>query len=187
MLSTPIAVVLSLFAIASGSPLEERDTCNHDNVLRCLISASAIATPYCSSTLSLGVITSYTATTTPISCVFRSEDQRSAILTLFRTANTTVTVTVTPPAAKVKRGSGPQTTIYAGSPITVVGPGTTSTVLNRRMIEARATTSPAPGCLAQYSPAPTRITSACDCLSITSSTLSTESTASPTTTVGIVL
>lgn len=186
MLPTFIAVVLSFLAIASSSPLEERNTCNRDNVLRCLVSASAIATPYCSSTLSLGVVTSYTGTTTPISYVINLGSEKPVILTQRRTATDTITVTVTSPAAKVKRGSGPQTTIYAGSPITVVGPGTTSAVLNRRTVEARATTSPAPGCLAQYSPAPSRVTSACNCLSITSSTLSIVSIAPATTAVSTV-
>ncbi|KAL8783318.1 MAG: hypothetical protein Q9195_009426 [Heterodermia aff. obscurata] len=165
MLSKSLVALLPFLGLTVSSPLEERDTCNRDNVLRCLIGAPAIATPYCSSYLPIGVVTSYTTTVTPVT-----------------TATTTTTVTVT--AAAVKRAAGVATTIYAGSPVTIVGPDSTSVVLNRRMfhVEARATTSPAPTCLAQYSPAPTRITSACNCLSITSRTLSTASTAPTSTT-----
>lgn len=106
------------------------------------------------------------------------------VLIQCRTATTTITVTVTSPAV-AKRDFKPATTIYAGSPVTVVGPDTTSVVLNRRMVEARATAAPAPACLAQYSPPATRLTSACNCLSITSSTLTTVSTAPTTTTVSL--
>lgn len=70
MLSYTIAILLPFLAFATSSPVEERGTCHRDNVLRCLISASSVATPYCSSTLSLGVVTSYTATITPTSYVF---------------------------------------------------------------------------------------------------------------------
>ena len=70
MLISALSVQLAFLALAFASPLEVQDTCNHDNVLRCLISASATATPYCSSYLSLGVVTSYTATTTPKAWVF---------------------------------------------------------------------------------------------------------------------
>lgn len=102
-----------------------------------------------------------------------------------RTATSTVTVTVTSPAAAVKRDTfEPRTTIYAGkagSPVTIVGPDSTSVVLNRRMVEARATTAPPPTCLPQYSAPASRLTSACNCLSITSSTLSTITTAPPIT------
>lgn len=92
-------------------------------------------------------------------------------------------MTVTSPAAKVKRNNGPVTTIYAGSPVTIAGPDSTSVVLNRRVVKARAATSPPPTCLPQYTPSPSRITSACNCLSITSSTLLTISTAPATNTV----
>lgn len=168
MLFTTLSVMLPFLTFAVGSPVEERDTCNRDNVLRCLVSASATATPYCSSYLGKGVVTSYSATTTPTT-----------------TATTTVTITVTSPAV-AKRDFEAATTIYAGSPVTIAGPDTTSVVLNRRMVEARATTAPAPSCLAQYSPAATRLTSACNCLSITSSTLTTVSTAPTTTTTSTV-
>ncbi|KAL8692200.1 MAG: hypothetical protein Q9218_002731 [Villophora microphyllina] len=94
----------------------------------------------------------------------------------------TVTVTVTSPAAAVKRDVDPATTIIAGSPVTILGPEATSVVLNRRMVEARATPAPVPTCLPQYSASPARLTSACNCLSITSSTASTISTAPTSTT-----
>ena len=109
-------------------------------------------------------------------------------LILFRTITTTVTVTVTAPAVKLKRaGFKAATTIYAGSPVTIVGPDATSVVLDRRMVEARATSAPPPSCLPQYSAEPARLTSACNCLSITSSTLSTVSTAPTITQVSFLL
>lgn len=67
MLSTYLIALLPFVGLAVSSPIEERDTCNHDNVLRCLIGAPAIATPYCSSYLPIGVVTSYTTTVTPVS------------------------------------------------------------------------------------------------------------------------
>ena len=66
MLSTSLIALLPFVGLALSSPLEERDTCNHDNVLRCLIGAPAIATPYCSSYLPIGVVTSYTTTVTRV-------------------------------------------------------------------------------------------------------------------------
>ncbi|KAL9593544.1 MAG: hypothetical protein Q9219_007501 [cf. Caloplaca sp. 3 TL-2023] len=176
MLSTTLSL-LSLFAASAlASPLEEkRTTCNRDNVLRCLVSASPIATPYCSSYLNIGVVTSYTSTITP---------------TAFASATITTTLTSLP----LPTGDSPEKrgldhidyTIYAGSPAaTVVGPDFTTTVLlNRRgFVEPRATVAPkpAPICLAQYSAPPARLTSACRCLGVPSSTLKTVSTASPTT------
>ena len=105
-----------------------------------------------------------------------------------RTVITTVTVNVTSPAVKLKRaGFEAATTIYAGSPVTIVGPDATSVVLNRRMVEARATSAPPPTCLPQYRAGPARLTSACNCLSITSSTLSTVSTAPTTIQVSFLL
>ena len=62
-------ILLACLALANttfSSPLEKYQVCNRDNVLRCLIGASATGNAYCSSYLSIGTVTSYSATTTPI-------------------------------------------------------------------------------------------------------------------------
>ena len=93
------------------------------------------------------------------------------------------TQTVTERTTPLAKREEPQVKIYGPSPITVVSAGATAVLLARRGLPARAAT--APTCLALYSPAAIRLSSACDCLSITSSTITTISTAPTNTTVSI--
>ncbi len=61
------SISLSLVAAFAGTALATE--CSHDNVLRCHIGSSAVASPYCSSVLSIPIATVIVATSTPVTQV----------------------------------------------------------------------------------------------------------------------
>lgn len=73
MHGSTLASVLPLISLAAAG-LIGRDVsttaCNRDNVFRCILGAPAVGSPYCSSVLSYGTVTSYTSTFTPTAYAF---------------------------------------------------------------------------------------------------------------------
>ncbi|KAI9856842.1 MAG: hypothetical protein M1824_005215 [Vezdaea acicularis] len=202
--------VLGLVARAFAGPIEARTTtCNRDNVFRCLLGATPTASAFCSSLLSYGTQTVYTSTFTPttVATAYTTQVTTTVTSTTSTTTTTTTDFTTTTTTAATTTDTTAVFSAVTTTTITVIPPlmrkrdvvtasrvyseffGTTA--LPRRNIEARATSSPAPACLAQYSAPASRLSSACSCLTgslaITSATITTVSTAPLSTTTTTII
>ncbi|KAI4187848.1 MAG: hypothetical protein L6R41_002543 [Letrouitia leprolyta] len=212
MLSSTLSLILPFAALVLGSPLNEKRTnpttaCNSDNVLRCIAYASATGTKTATTTTTVTITaTSKPTLTSTIPATITITPATNTIPVTITVTVTPVTTTsvdattitvepVTSTEAPPETDTDPPekrainqvaTTFIYGTPIAVVAPHVTNVLPleERHLLQERVTTSPAPAptCLAQYSPAPSRISSACNCLSITSTTVRTVSTAPTTTT-----
>jgi hypothetical protein len=125
-----------------------------DTSLKCLTSSKSAATVFCSSYLSISTKTVYTATTTPTTVITRS-------------ATSTKSSTITDRTTVTKTASIPlSTTVFIPSTTTTVSDISTSfsTSFVRRDIQKRAVAPPA--CLNSAAIPSSRLSSACQCLSI---------------------
>lgn len=126
--------------------------CNHDNVLRCLLRSSVVATPFCSSYLSIPFVIQ------TMSAAFVNLSIRGPVY--WRVCRTT---SVGPPPKReiTNDQNEPQ---------------------NVPHITKRADASPSatPACLSQASYPESRISSACSCISVATSTTTTTAASQPT-------
>lgn len=165
-----------MMLVASGLPifasplLEERGKCNRDNLLRCYdptgtnskdIASRAAATAFCSSYLSIPVVTSVIATSTPVSTV-------TSVVT---TTDGTEVVTSVSTSVFVEQ-STVTTTVSASSAV--------SPVAGKRAVSTAA----APACAATTY-VPSQVSSACSCLSLQPSTTYVTTTAPTSTSVSL--
>ncbi|KAH0551146.1 hypothetical protein GP486_007517 [Trichoglossum hirsutum] len=178
-----------LFSAVNGSPVEKRD-CNHDNLLRGLLATSiqADASKYCSSYLSIPVVTSTVSTVTPYATLTYPVE---VYVTTYITVDTTVTETDYTTSTICETDTN-YVTVTSTDYDTVTAYTTTYTTIcphpppppphgwkprEAGPIERR---NLFPSGLSSYPPS--RISSACSCLSVPTSTTSVTATA-PTATV----